>query len=74
MSAVMRQNAWGGMPRLQDEINRLFGNARENDSSPAAWSYWPVRAALPGCVPRSREFARAPFRYFELSTHFANCL
>jgi hypothetical protein len=23
------------MPRLQDEINRLFGNARENDG---AWS------------------------------------
>ena len=35
MSAVMRQDPWGVMPRLQEEINRLFGNARENDSSSA---------------------------------------
>ena len=35
MSSVMRQDPWGVMPRLQDEINRLFGNARENDSSSA---------------------------------------
>ena len=35
MSAVMRHDPWGVMPRLQEEINRLFGNARENDSSSA---------------------------------------
>src|ERR1700679_3256846 len=33
MSAVMRQDPWGVMPRLQEEINRLFGTARENDRS-----------------------------------------
>jgi hypothetical protein len=34
MSAVTQQDPWGVMPRLQDEINRLFGHARENDTSP----------------------------------------
>jgi HSP20 family protein len=29
------------MPRLQDEINRLFGNARENDSSSATATWIP---------------------------------
>ena len=38
MSAVMRQDPWVVMPRLQEEINRLFGNARENDSSSATLS------------------------------------
>jgi HSP20 family protein len=41
MSAVMRQEPWGVMPRLQDEINRLFGNARENDSSSATAMWIP---------------------------------
>jgi HSP20 family protein len=30
------------MPRLQDEINRLFGNARENDSSSATATWVPL--------------------------------
>jgi len=30
------------MPRLQEEINRLFGNARENDSSSATASWIPL--------------------------------
>ena len=42
MSSVMRQDPWGVMPRLQDEINRLFGNARENDSSSATASWIPL--------------------------------
>ena len=42
MSTVMRQDAWGVMPRLQDEINRLFGNARENDSSSATAMWVPL--------------------------------
>ncbi len=42
MSAVMRQDAWGVMPRLQEEINRLFGNARENDSSSATAMWIPL--------------------------------
>ena len=41
MSAVMRQDPWGGIPRLQEEINRLFGNARENDSSSATAMWIP---------------------------------
>ncbi len=42
MSAVMRQDPWGVMPRLQDEINRLFGSARENDSSSATAGWVPL--------------------------------
>jgi HSP20 family protein len=42
MSAMMRQDPWGVMPRLQDEINRLFGNARENDSSSATAMWVPL--------------------------------
>ena len=42
MSAVMRQDPWGVMPRLQEEINRLFGNVRENDSSSATAMWIPL--------------------------------
>ena len=42
MSSVMRQDAWGVMPRLQDEINRLFGNARDSDSSSATAMWIPL--------------------------------
>src|SRR5580658_3879311 len=42
MSTVMRQDPWGVMPRLQDEINRLFGNVRENDSSSATAMWVPL--------------------------------
>ena len=41
MSSVMRQDPWGAMPRLQEEINRLFGTARENDSSSATAMWIP---------------------------------
>jgi HSP20 family protein len=41
MSTVMRQDPWG-VTRLQDEINRLFGNARENDSSSATANWIPL--------------------------------
>jgi HSP20 family protein len=41
MSAVTRQD-WGVMPRLQEEINRLFGNARESDSSSATAMWIPL--------------------------------
>lgn len=40
MSTVMRQDPWGGIPRLQEEINRLF-NTRENDSSSATATWIP---------------------------------
>jgi HSP20 family protein len=42
MSSVMRQDPWSAMPRLQEEINRLFGNARENDSSSATAMWIPL--------------------------------
>jgi HSP20 family protein len=41
MSSVTRQDYWNVMPRLQDEINRLFGNVRENDSSSATATWIP---------------------------------
>jgi HSP20 family protein len=41
MSTVMRQDPWGVMPRLQEEINRLFGNTRETDSSSATANWIP---------------------------------
>ena len=42
MSSVMRQDPWSVVPRLQEEINRLFGNTRENDSSSAMASWIPA--------------------------------
>ena len=42
MSDVMRQDPWSVMPRLQDEINRLFGTARENESSSATAMWVPL--------------------------------
>ena len=42
MSSVVQQESWSAMPRLQEEINRLFGNARENDSSSATAGWVPL--------------------------------
>jgi len=41
MNNVVRQNPWSLMPRLQDEINRLFGTMNENDSSSATAGWIP---------------------------------
>ena len=41
MRNVMRHEPWNVMPRLQDDINRLFGNATENDSSSATAAWIP---------------------------------
>ncbi len=41
MNDVVRQNPWSLMPRLQDEINRLFGTMSENDSSSATAAWVP---------------------------------
>ncbi len=41
MNNVVRQNPWSLMPRLQDEINRLFGTMSENDSSSATAAWVP---------------------------------
>jgi len=40
MSSVVRQDPWSLMPRLQDEINRLFGNVQQTDSSSSATATW----------------------------------
>ncbi len=40
MNSMVRQDPWSLMPRLQDEINRLFGNAQQTDSSSSATATW----------------------------------
>ena len=41
MNNQLRQDPWSLMPRLQDEINRLFGTMNENDSSSATAGWIP---------------------------------
>jgi HSP20 family protein len=41
MSNVSRQDPWTLVPRLQEEINRLFGNVNQSDSSSATASWVP---------------------------------
>ncbi|GAC1691838.1 MAG: Hsp20/alpha crystallin family protein [Candidatus Dormibacteraceae bacterium] len=40
MTSVTRYEPWSVVPRLQDEINRLFGNVTENENSSAATAQW----------------------------------
>ncbi len=40
MNNVVRHNPWSLMPRLQDEINRLFGSMSENNDSSSATAAW----------------------------------
>ncbi|MEA3151583.1 MAG: hypothetical protein QOD56_2522, partial [Gammaproteobacteria bacterium] len=42
MNTLVRQDPWSLMPRLQSEINRLFGNVNENDSSSATAMWIPA--------------------------------
>jgi HSP20 family protein len=42
MSIPARQDPWSLMPRLQDEINRLFGNVNQSDSSSATATWVPA--------------------------------
>jgi HSP20 family protein len=42
MNNLVRNDPWSLMPRLQDEINRLFGNVTENDSSSATATWIPA--------------------------------
>jgi HSP20 family protein len=42
MNTAMRHNRWNAIPRLQDEINRLFGTAQENESSSATAAWIPM--------------------------------
>ncbi len=67
MNNLVRQDPWSLMPRLQDEINRLFGNVTENDSSAATATWVPAvdiheygdrfefYVDLPGVEPKSVE-------------------
>lgn len=40
MNSMVSQDPWSLMPRLQDEINRLFGNVQQTDSSSSATATW----------------------------------
>jgi HSP20 family protein len=42
MNNLVRQDPWSLMPRLQEEINRLFGNASQSDSSSATATWVPA--------------------------------
>jgi HSP20 family protein len=42
MNSLVRQDPWSFVPRLQDEINRLFGNANQSDSSSATATWVPA--------------------------------
>jgi HSP20 family protein len=42
MNGLVRNDPWSLVPRLQDEINRLFGNVTENDSSSATATWIPA--------------------------------
>ncbi len=67
MRSHVRHEPWNVMPRLQDDINRLFGNATENDSSSATAAWVPMvdiheftdrfelYVDLPGVDPRNLE-------------------
>jgi len=41
-NSLVRQDPWSLMPRLQDEINRLFGNANDTESSSATAGWVPA--------------------------------
>src|ERR1700716_489048 len=42
MNTLVRQDPWSLVPRLQDEINRLFGNVNQSDSSSATATWVPA--------------------------------
>jgi HSP20 family protein len=42
MNDTVRNDPWRVVPRLQDEINRLFGNVSESDSSAATAAWIPA--------------------------------
>lgn len=42
MNDLMRHDPWSLVPRLQEEINRAFGNLTENDSSAATATWIPA--------------------------------
>ena len=42
MNSLVRQDPWSLVPRLQDEINRVFGNVNQSDSSSATATWVPA--------------------------------
>ena len=40
MNSLVRPDSWSLMPRLQDEINRLFGNVNQQNDSSSATATW----------------------------------
>jgi HSP20 family protein len=42
MNSLVTQDPWSFVPRLQTEINRLFGNANQSDSSSATATWVPA--------------------------------
>ncbi len=42
MNVLVRQDPWSLVPRLQDEINRLFGNVSSQESSSATATWVPA--------------------------------
>ncbi len=42
MNSLVTQDHWGFVPRLQTEINRLFGNDNQSDSSSATATWVPA--------------------------------
>jgi HSP20 family protein len=40
MNSSVRQDPWSLMPRLQDDINKLFGTMQQTDSSSSATATW----------------------------------
>ena len=42
MNSLVRRDPWRFVPRLQTEINRLFGNANQSDSSSATADWVPA--------------------------------
>lgn len=40
MNSLVRPDSWSLMPRLQDEINRLFGNLNQQNDSSSATATW----------------------------------
>ncbi len=40
MNSLVRQAPWSLMPRLQDDINKLFGSVQQTDGSSSATATW----------------------------------
>ncbi len=67
MTALVQYEPWGVVPRLQDDINRLFGSVLQNETNASAVTWAPpvdiheypdrfaLKVDLPGVEPSSVE-------------------